>query len=174
MLLTLARDDPGVVAGLDELHRSGFVEGQNLRVEGRFSIRDDETAAEVAAHLVATGVDVIWTGGYPRTRAAQQATRTIPIVTVADDLVLSGLVSSLSHPGGNTTGISLLATELDGKRQELLIELVPSARHIAALVDPRVTAPEQLRILEVAAQMRGIKLSILPGHETRRDHPSDQ
>jgi putative ABC transport system substrate-binding protein len=70
------------------------------------------------------------------------------------------LVSSLSHPGGNTTGISLLATELDGKRQELLIELVPSARHIAALVDPRVTAPEQLRILEVAAQMRGIKLSI--------------
>jgi len=160
VLFDAARDDPGIVAGLDELHRSGFVEGQNLRVEGRFSISDDETAAEVAARLVATGVDVIWTGGYPRTRAAQQATRTIPIVTVADDLVLSGLVSSLSHPGGNTTGISLLATELDGKRQELLIELVPSAHHIAALVDPRVTAPEQLRILEVAAQMRGIKLSI--------------
>jgi putative ABC transport system substrate-binding protein len=160
VLFDAARDDPGIVAGLDELHRSGFVEGQNLRVEGRFSIRDDEETAEVAARLVATGVDVIWTGGYPRTRAAQQATRTIPIVTVADDLVLSGLVSSLSHPGGNTTGISLLATELDGKRQELLIELVPSAHHIAALVDPRVTAPEQLRILEVAAQMRGIKLSI--------------
>ena len=159
VLFDAARDDTGIVAGLDELHRSGFVEGQNLRVEGRFSIRDEETA-EVAARLVATGVDVIWTGGYPRTRAAQQATRTIPIVTVADDLVLSGLVSSLSHPGGNTTGISLLATELDGKRQELLIELVSSAHHIAALVDPRVTAPEQLRILEVAAQIRGIKLSI--------------
>ena len=79
---------------------------------------------------------------------------------MADDLVLSGLVSSLSHPGGNTTGISLLATELDGKRQELLIELVPSARHIAALADPRVTAPEQLRALEDAARMRGIALSI--------------
>src|SRR5215469_2260708 len=159
MLSDVPREDPTMVAAFDELRRSGFVEGQNLRVEGSFSIRDEETP-EVAARLVAAGVDVIWTGGYPRTRAAQQATRTIPIVTVADDLVLSGLVSSLSHPGGNTTGISLLATELDGKRQELLIELVPSARHIAALVDPRVTAPEQLRILEVAAQMRGTKLSI--------------
>ena len=110
--------------------------------------------------LVAAGVDAIWTGGYPRTRAAQQATRTIPIVTMADDLLLSGLVTSLSHPGGNTTGISLLATELDGKRQELLTDLVPNARHIAALVDPRVTAPEQLQALRDAAQSRGIALSI--------------
>ena len=145
--------------GFDELRRSGFVEGQNVHVEGSFSIRDEEIA-EVAARLVAAGVDVIWTGGYPRTRTTQEATGTIPIVTMADDMVLSGLVTSLSHPGGNTTGISLLATELDGKRQELLIELVPSARHIAALADPRVTAPEQLRALEDAARMRGIALSI--------------
>ena len=156
------RDDPSIVAAFDELRRSGFVEGQNLRVvKGGFSLRDEETP-EVAARLVAAGVDVIWTGGYPRTRAVQQATRTIPIVTMADDLVLSGLVSSLSHPGGNTTGISLLATELDGKRQELLTELVPAARHIAALADPRITAPEQLRALEDAARSRGIALSIYP------------
>jgi putative tryptophan/tyrosine transport system substrate-binding protein len=159
MLSDVPREDPTMVAAFDELRRSGFVEGQNLRVEGGFSIRDEEIA-EVAARLVAAGVDVIWTGGYPRTRTAQQATRTIPIVTMADDMVLSGLVSSLSHPGGNTTGISLLATELDGKRQELLTELVPSARHIAALADPRVTMPEQLRALEDAARMRGIALSI--------------
>ena len=158
-LSDVPRQDPSIVAAFDELRRSGFVEGQNLRVEGGFSIRDEETP-EVAARLVAAGVDVIWTGGYPRTRAAQQATRTIPIVTMADDLVLSGLASSLSHPGGNTTGISLLATELDGKRQELLTELVPAARHIAALADPRITAPEQLRALEDAARLRGIKLSI--------------
>jgi len=159
MLSDVPREDPTMVAAFDELRRSGFVEGQNLRVEGSFSIRDEETP-EVAARLVAAGVDVIWTGGYPRTRAAQQATRTIPIVTMADDLVLSGLVSSLSHPGSNTTGISLLATELDGKRQELLTELVPAARHIAALADPRITAPEQLRALEDAARARGIALSI--------------
>ena len=160
-LSDVPRQDPSIVAAFDELRRSGFVEGQNLRVEGGFSIRDEETP-EVAARLVAAGVDVIWTGGYPRTRVAQQATRTIPIVTMADDLVLSGLVSSLSHPGGNTTGISLLATELDGKRQELLTELVPAARHIAALADPRITAPEQLRALEDAARSRGIALSIYP------------
>ena len=160
-LSDLPRDDPSIVAAFDELRRSGFVEGQNLRAKGSFSIRDEETP-EVAARLVAAGVDVIWTGGYPRTRAVQQATRTIPIVTMADDLVLSGLASSLSHPGGNTTGISLLATELDGKRQELLTELVPVARHIAALADPRITAPEQLRALEDAARSRGIALSIYP------------
>jgi putative ABC transport system substrate-binding protein len=159
MLSDVPREDPTMVAAFDELRRSGFVEGQNLRAKGSFSIRDEETP-EVAARLVAAGVDVIWTGGYPRTRAVQQATRTIPIVTMADDLVLSGLASSLSHPGGNTTGISLLATELDGKRQELLTELVPAARHIAALADPRITAPEQLRALEDAARLRGIKLSI--------------
>jgi len=159
MLSDVPREDPTMVAAFDELRRSGFVEGQNLRVEGSFSIRDEETS-KVAARLVAAGVDVIWTGGYPRTRIAQQATRTIPILTMADDMVLSGLVSSLSHPDGNTTGISLLATELDGKRQELLTELVPSARHIGALVDPRVTMPEQLRVLEDAARKRGIELSI--------------
>jgi putative ABC transport system substrate-binding protein len=153
------RDDPSIVAAIDELRQSGFVEGQNLRVEGRFLIRDEE-APEVAAMLVASGVDAIWTGGYPRTSAAQRASQTIPIVTMAEDLVLSGLVASLAHPGGNTTGISLLATELDGKRQELLTELVPAAHHVAVLADPRATAPEQLRALQDAAQMRGIALSI--------------
>jgi putative ABC transport system substrate-binding protein len=70
------------------------------------------------------------------------------------------LVSSLAHPGGNTTGISFLATELDGKRLELLTQLVPAARHIAALADPGVTAPEQLKTMEDAARARGIELSI--------------
>jgi putative ABC transport system substrate-binding protein len=158
MLSDVSRDDPSIVAAFDELRRSGFVERQNLRVEGRVLIRDEETP-DVAAMLVAAGVDAIWTGG-PRTHAAQQATQTVPIVSMADDMVLSGLVSSLAHPGGNTTGVSILGTELDGKRQELLTELVPAARHIAILADPRVTAPEQLRALENAARTRGIAISI--------------
>jgi hypothetical protein len=152
------REGVDFVALLDELRQSGFVEGQNLRVEGRFSMRDED-ASKVAMELVAAGVDAISTGSYHRTRAVQKATRTIPIVSVADDLVLSGLVSSLAHPGGNTTGISILATELDGKRQDLLIELIPSARRIAALANPGDTAPEQLRVLEDAARERGIELS---------------
>ena len=69
-------------------------------------------------------------------------------------------MTSLAHPGGNTTGVSILATELDGKRLELLTELVPAARHIAALADPANTMPEQLRALEDAARARGTELSI--------------
>jgi putative ABC transport system substrate-binding protein len=153
------RENASFVALLDGLRQSGFVEGQNLRVEGRFSTRDED-GPEVANALATAGVNAILTGSYHRTRAAQEVTRTVPIVTVADDLVLSGLVSSLAHPGGNTTGISILATELDGKRQDLLIELVPTARRIAALSDPGATAPEQLRALEDAARVRGIQLSI--------------
>ena len=118
-----------------------------------------EEALEIAAALATSKVDAIVAGSNNSTRAAQKATRTIPIVTVADDLVLAGLVSSLAHPGGNTTGVSILATELDGKRQELLIELVPEARRMAALADPNATAPEQLRALQDAAQLRGIELS---------------
>jgi putative ABC transport system substrate-binding protein len=158
VILREPRDNVSFVALLDGLRQSGFVEGQNLRVEGRFSTRDAD-GPEVANALAAAGVDAILTGSYRRTRAAQEATRKIPIVAVADDLVLSGLVSSLSHPGGNTTGISILATELDGKRQDLLIGLVPTARRLAALIDPGATAPEQLRALADAARVRGIELS---------------
>jgi ABC-type uncharacterized transport system substrate-binding protein len=75
-------------------------------------------------------------------------------------MVRSGLVSSLAQPGGNTTGISLFATELDGKRQEILIEMTPGARHIAALADPSTTASQQIQALQDAARPRGIDLSI--------------
>jgi putative tryptophan/tyrosine transport system substrate-binding protein len=155
----LLREDASYVALFDELRRAGFVEGQNLQVVGRFSMPAEE-APEVAATLVAAGVDAVLTGGAAVTRVVQKAARTIPIVATADDLVLSGLVSSLAHPGGNTTGISILATELDGKRQELLTKLLPVARHIAALADPGNTDPEQLRALQDAARARGIELSI--------------
>jgi putative ABC transport system substrate-binding protein len=77
-------------------------------------------------------------------------------------MVGSGLVSSMAHPGGNTTGISLLATELDGKRQELLIGLIPGVRHIAALADANTAAPKQLQALQDAARARGVELSIQP------------
>ena len=91
----------------------------------------------------------------------QKVTRTIPIVAFADDLVLSGLVTSLAHPGGNTTGISFLATQLDGKRLELLRSWfrLPA---ILRLLPIQRTAPEQLRALEDAARARGIELSIYP------------
>jgi putative ABC transport system substrate-binding protein len=153
------REDPYWPAFFDELGRLGFVEGQNLRIEGRWSMREED-APEVASALAGMAVDAILPGGPGRTRAAQKATRNIPILTAGDDVLLAGLVDSLAHPGGNTTGISILATELDGKRHELLTDLVPAERHIAALADPGVTAPEQLRALEDAARKHGIELSV--------------
>jgi putative ABC transport system substrate-binding protein len=99
-------------------------------------------------------------GGDPAIRAAQQATTTIPILAITDDMAGSALVSSMARPGGNTTGVSLLATELDGKRQEILIEMVAGARRIAALADPKTTAPRRLQALQDAARARGIELSI--------------
>ena len=152
------RNDRYFVALLDGLRRLGFVEGRNLQIEGRFSTSDEE-APQVATKLVATKVDAIMTGSYLRIRAVQKATGTIPIVCVSDDMVESGLVNSLGHPGGNTTGVSILATELDGKRQSLLTELLPTARRIAALVDPTATAPEQLEALKNEARKNGVELS---------------
>ena len=153
------RDEVPWPAFFDEMARLGFVEGKNLQIYGHFSMRD-ESASAVAAELVTSAVDAIITGGYTRTRAAQTATSSIPILTVADDLILVGLVGSLAHPGGNTTGISILATELDSKRQELLLELIPGARRIAALADPNVTRPEHLSTLVGQAREHGIACSI--------------
>src|SRR5262249_15472644 len=120
------REAPQHLALLDELRRDGFVEGQNLIVDQRgFSI-DYGRFPEVTAALVKSPVDAIVCSGEVALKAAQQVTRTIPILGVADDMLAAGLVRSLARPGGNTTGISILATELDGKRQELLIELLPN------------------------------------------------
>jgi len=75
-------------------------------------------------------------------------------------MVGEGLVASMAHPGGNTTGVSILATELDGKRQELLIELIPGVRRIAALADSRTAVPKKLQALQDMARARGVELGI--------------
>ncbi|HLX15224.1 MAG TPA: ABC transporter substrate-binding protein [Bradyrhizobium sp.] len=147
----------------DELRANGFVEGKNLAIVGEFGLPMDHydvAAAELAKELVKAGVDAILTAGALRTRAAQRATQSIPILTTTDDPVGEGFAASLAHPGGNITGIAILAPELDRKRQEILLELVPSARHVAALADPDTTPPQQLQALEEDARSRNIELSI--------------
>jgi putative ABC transport system substrate-binding protein len=109
--------------------------------------------------MVQSGADVIFAGGDAAMRAAQEVTRTVPIIGVADDMVGSGLAASLSRPGGNATGFSILSNELDGKRQELLMELVPDARRIAILLDPTTKSPAQLGALVDAARSRGVEVS---------------
>jgi putative ABC transport system substrate-binding protein len=157
------RDAPQNVALIDELGRLGFIEGQNLSVDWRtYGNRGVELLTEVAAEIVNAKVDVFVVGGDPAIKAAKQVTATIPILGFTDDMVGSGLVRSLARPDGNATGVSILATELDGKRQEILIEALPGIHRMAALADSNTTAPPQLQELQVAARARGVELSIHP------------
>jgi putative tryptophan/tyrosine transport system substrate-binding protein len=151
---------PPLVAMFDELRRLGFIEGQNLTIVWRPYGLHIDLATEFAAELVNSKVDVIYASGDAGIRAAQQATATIPILGFTEDMVEQGLVNSLARPGGNTTGVSVLATELDGKRQEILIEAVPGLDRMAALADSRATQSPQLQVLQDAARARGAKLSI--------------
>jgi putative ABC transport system substrate-binding protein len=154
-----SRQQPSWVAFFDELGRAGFIEGQNLIVDWRLvGSRPEEIAAEIAAQ-VQPAPDALVTGPLV-VEAVQAATRTIPILSVSDDMVASGLVPSLSRPGGNLSGISIMASELDGKRQEILMELVPASRHMAALADPDTKRPVEIETLRSDTAARGVELSI--------------
>jgi putative ABC transport system substrate-binding protein len=154
------REAPQNVACFDELRRLGFIEGQNLAVDPRgFGLREQQFR-ETAATIVKSAPDAIITAGGPSTRAAQEATKTIPILGTADDMVAEGLVASLARPGGNTTGVSLLAPELDGKRQDILMDAVPDERRMAALADPAISTPQHLQALQEAVRPRGVELAI--------------
>ena len=144
-------------AFFDELRKNGFIEGRNVSVADGFDTPPDR-AEIVARTIVNERPDVIVTGGV-FTKVIQRKTQTIPILTVSDDLLAEQAVVSLAHPGANTTGISILATELDGKRQEILLEAFPLARRIAILADPGVTKPTQLERLADAARTRGVSVS---------------
>jgi putative tryptophan/tyrosine transport system substrate-binding protein len=150
----------GAAAMFDELRRQGFIEGKNLVIEYRAWALHVERTSGYAAELVKARVDFIAAGGALATRAAQQATKTIPIIALTDDMVGAGLVSSMARPNGNTTGVSILATELDGKRQEILAEAVPGIRRMAALADSNTTAAAKLDELQAASRARNIELSI--------------
>jgi len=157
---TSPRDAPNHVAFFAELRRLGFIEGQNLAVdEHGYGLRGDQMEGH-AAELAKLDVDVILAGGDAAVRAAQRATGKIPILALTDDMVGQGFVRSLAKPSGNTTGVTLLASELDGKRQEILLEALPGARRIATLSDTNVSRASQLKALEDAARARGVELSL--------------
>ena len=144
----------------DELRRFGFIEGQNLTIDWRQYTLHIDLIPEFAAELVNAKVDVIYAVGDAAIRAAQRVTATIPILGITQDMVQQGLVDSLARPGGNTTGVSVLATELDGKRQEILIEAVPELRRMAILADSKTTRSPHLQVLQDAARARGVEVSI--------------
>jgi putative tryptophan/tyrosine transport system substrate-binding protein len=157
------------------LHERGYIEGQNLVIEYRWAEGRDERLPDLAAELVRLKVDVIVTGGSTAIRAAQQATRTIPIVMVgASDPVAQGFVASLARPGGNITGLSIVTPELLGKRLEILKETVPQSTRVAVLANPG-SAPTlsatTTGVLTIAAQGLGLQLQVV---EVRRAEELDE
>ena len=115
----------------------GYAEGHNILIEYRWAEGRYDRLPEFAAELVRLKVDVLLTAGTPGALAAKQATQTIPIVmAVSGDAVGTGLVQSLARPGGNITGLTRMTRDLDGKRLELLKEVVPSLSRVAILLNP--------------------------------------
>jgi putative tryptophan/tyrosine transport system substrate-binding protein len=160
VLFPSPRDSSIYLPLFNELQEFGFVEGQNLTIDFRAYGQHPELISKYTEELVKTPADVFLAAGDIAIRAAQQTTRTIPILGFTDDMVGSGFVTSLARPNGNTTGVSLLSTELDGKRQDILREAVPGLRRMAALADSNTTSPQQLQALQDAARARGFELSI--------------
>jgi putative ABC transport system substrate-binding protein len=144
-----------VVAGLKEL---GWVEGQNMTLLIRYAEGRPERLPDLARDLVGSKVDIIVTVGTDVARLVKNVVAPIPLVAaVSEDPVEIGLVSSLSRPGGNMTGVTFISSELAGKRLELLKELLPRARRVAILWDPTHVDLE-VRELEPAARSLGVTL----------------
>jgi putative tryptophan/tyrosine transport system substrate-binding protein len=153
--------DLGINSVKRELHNFGYVEGKNIAFEYRFAEDKPERIPPLADELVRLKVDVIIAAGSSDTRAAQNATRTIPIVfleSISDPVAL-GLVASLAHPGGNVTGFTTMATALAGKRLEVLKEAIPKLSSVAVLWNSqtRDSAPQWQESQHVASKV-GLQL----------------
>jgi putative ABC transport system substrate-binding protein len=147
----------------ERLRELGYVEGKNIVIEWRYAEEKLDRLPALVAELVRLKVDVIVTGGSASTRAAKEATVTIPSVMTQDsDPVGNGFVTSLARPGGNITGLSTLGLELSGKRLELLKEVVPRLSRVAVFGTSTVPGnAQQLRETELAAGALGVKLQHL-------------
>ena len=148
--------------GLREL---GYVEGQNIVIEYRWAEGKYERFPALIAELLAQRVEVIVTAGIPATLAVKKATTSVPLVMVAvGDPVGTGIVPSLSRPGGNVTGVTSISTEMDRKRLELLKEVVPNVSHIAVLwnaANPgQVVAEKQTQAAAQVLRMKVLSLGV--------------
>ncbi len=148
----------------------GYVEARNLALELRFAGGRAERLPVLAAELVARKVDVIVASDTPSTRAARQATSTIPIVMAnIIDPIGSGFVTSLARPGGNTTGLSSMVSDLSGKHLELLAAMVPKLTRVAVLLNPANSGHRRiLKNIQVAAEKTGVRVVALEAETSQQ------
>jgi len=176
----LGISSPGLIAPLlaafhEGLRETGFVDGRNMRLEYRWAEGRAERLPALAAELAAMNVSVISThGGNLTARAAKNAAPTTPIVfETGIDPVADGLVASLSRPGGNLTGVSILTSELNPKRFELLAELVPQERVFAILVNPKNPSTDRvIAQVQQSAQAKGLLLRVIKAAKEEEYEPA--
>ena len=162
-LCVLSGPSPHTVAFEQGLRALGYVDGQNVAIEYRFTDGRTDPIRDLTAEFVRLKVDVIVVASPQAIRPTKEAIKSIPIVMAqSDDPVGSGFVGSLARPGGNITGLSTVSPELSGKRLELLKEAVPKASRVAVLWNAtNPVAALQLRETEAAARVLGVKLQSL-------------
>ena len=148
----------------------GLVDGRNATVLVRDADGDARRMPQLARELVAAQPDIIISAGPPAVQALKLATTTIPIVfAIISDPVAYGIVASFARPGGNLTGLSMVNTELSGKRLELLKELSPKITRIAVVTDPAL-GPQGLPETKMTAQRLGLELQIIESSPTELEH----
>jgi putative tryptophan/tyrosine transport system substrate-binding protein len=153
--------NPGLQLLRQSLAKHGFIDGKNIRIDMRLAEGKLDRLPALAEAVVREGATVILAYGEAAGRAAQSATKTLPIVCVGDDLVNSGLAASLAKPGSNMTGGSILATELDAKKIEVLKDLIPNAKRFGVLNDPTTSGPERPQAMAEIARRLGIELQMI-------------
>jgi putative tryptophan/tyrosine transport system substrate-binding protein len=160
---SLAERRPLLVAFRQALAEAGFVEGQNVVTEYRWAEGQYDRLPALAADLVHRGVAVVFAGDGPSALAAKAVTNTVPIVfNTGIEPVQAGLVSSLSRPGGNLTGVNLIAGPLPAKQLGLLHELVPAAKTIAVLINPNnANAERDAATVQEAGRAAGVQILVM-------------
>jgi ABC-type uncharacterized transport system substrate-binding protein len=155
---------PRTQAFVEGLRDLGYVEGRTVAIEWKWGQDRVDRLPDLAAELVGSQVDVILTGGTPTARTLKNATRTIPIVmAIVGDPVAAGLVESLGRPGGNATGFSIVATDLSGRRLQLLKEIVPGLSSVAVMSNvENPQSQSELRETQIAARRLDLRLHSVP------------
>ena len=154
------------------LRNAGYIEGHNVVIEYRWAEGQYERFPALIDELIALKVDVIVTAGTPATLAVKKATKSVPLVMVAvGDPVGTGIVPSLSHPGGNITGLTSISSEIEGKRLELLREVIPTISHIAVLWNAaspiQVLQEKQTRAAAEVLRMKMLSLGVRTEQEIK-------